>query len=136
MNVDIIIQAPPGGAGSLIRLLRSLSRADFTSLPIPHLTIELPHKVDLATTKFLEKFQWPPRRIGSPSHVNQLSLRRRISRQTMREEESAVRFLESFWPANPHDSHVLVLAPNAEVSPQFMHCKSSFAYTPLPSNGF
>lgn len=123
MNIDILIQAPPGGSGSLIRLLRSLSGADFTSLAIPHLTIELPHKIDPATSKFLETFQWPPAHVNNPSHSRQLSLRRRIPRQSLSEEESSIRFLEAFWPTNPRDSHVLVLSPQAELSPQFFHCK-------------
>lgn len=47
-----------------------------------------------------------------------------MARWTLSEEDSSVRFLESFWPANPRDSHVLVLSPQTELSPQFYHCKS------------
>lgn len=35
--------------------------------------------------------------------------------------------LESFWPLDPVNSHVLVLSPNAEVTPQFFHCKRKLA---------
>jgi hypothetical protein len=54
-----------------------------------------------------------------------LSLRHRIPRQKLTEEESSVRFLESFWPQKPEFSHVLVLSPNTEVSREFFHCKAA-----------
>jgi hypothetical protein len=123
VTVDILIQALPGASGSLIRLLKSLSAADFTACSIPHLTIELPHDVDGPTTRYLEKFQWPPAHIDNPSNVRQLTLRHRIPTSRMTEEESSVRFLESFWPADPVNSHVLVLSPQTELSPRFYHCK-------------
>jgi hypothetical protein len=119
----VLIQATQGASGSLIRLLRSLSAADFTSCSIPHLTIELPHDIDTPTVKFLETFQWPPSHVKNRQHVRQLSLRHRIPRARLTEEESSVRFLESFWPADPKNSHVLVLSPQAELSPWFYHCK-------------
>ena len=79
--------------------------------------------MDHATAEFLKTFQWPPGRAEMPSHPRQLSLRHRIPRSSVTEEESAVRFLESFWPSNPKYSHVLVLSPQAQLSPQFFHCK-------------
>lgn len=118
-----MIHASPGVSGSLIRLLKSLSAADFSAGSVPHLTIELPHDVDRATAEFLKKFQWPPGRSHMPSRPRQLTLKRRISRSRLAEEESSVRFLESFWPASPKYSHVLVLTPQAQLSPQFFHCK-------------
>jgi len=36
-------------------------------------------------------------------------------------EENSIRFLEAFWPADPSASHVLVLSPQAELSPLFFH---------------
>ncbi|KAL1862585.1 hypothetical protein VTK73DRAFT_6748 [Phialemonium thermophilum] len=120
-SVDILVHAPPSGSGSLIRLLRSLSRADFTASAVPHLTIELPYDIDMPTAKFLQSFKWPPAQVHNPTHANQLSLRHRIPREGLTEEESSVRLLESFWPAVARDSHVLVLSPQAEVSPQFFH---------------
>ncbi|KAB5532636.1 hypothetical protein GE09DRAFT_371859 [Coniochaeta sp. 2T2.1] len=120
-HVDILIHASPGASGSLIRLLKSLSAADYTSCAIPHLTIELPHDVEAPTQEFLRTFQWPPARAENPSNAKQLSLRHRIARWALNEEESSIRFLESFWPANPDDSHVLVLSPQTELSPQFYH---------------
>jgi len=122
-HVDILIHASPGASGNLIRLLKSLSAADYTSCAIPHLTIELPHDVDAPTQEFLKSFKWPPAHIDNPSNLNQLSLRHRIARWSLNEEESSIRFLESFWPAVPQDSHVLVLSPQLELSPQFYHCE-------------
>lgn len=122
-HIDILICANTGGSGSLIRLLRSLSMADYSSSSVPHVTIELPHDIDPPTKHFLESFEWPPVHAHGPPNAHYLSLRHRIPLHRVSEEESASRFLESFWPANPKDSHVLVLSPNVELSPQFFHCK-------------
>lgn len=119
VNVDIVVHAHDGASGSLIRLLKSLSVADYTACTVPHLTIELPEKIDPPTSQFLQNFQWPPRSASSPTNVNQLTLRHRIHRRGDSEEESSVRFLESFWPANPIFSHVLVLSPQVELSPHY-----------------
>ncbi|KAK0722178.1 hypothetical protein B0T26DRAFT_644426 [Lasiosphaeria miniovina] len=121
ISIDILIQASSGASGSLIRLLKSLAAADYSSGSVPHLTIELPHKVDPPTAKFLETFQWPPASVYNPTHAKQLTLRHRISSSGLTEEESSVRFVESFWPASPGHSHVLVLSPQAELSPRFFH---------------
>ncbi|KAI0022624.1 hypothetical protein F4780DRAFT_157532 [Xylariomycetidae sp. FL0641] len=118
-HIDILVHAEPGASGSLIRLLRSLSSADYTSGSMPHLTIELPHDIDPPTKKFLEDFKWPPEHIHNPANARLLSLRHRIPHQRMTEEESSVRFLESFWPAQPQNSHILVLSPQTELSPSF-----------------
>ncbi|KAK0672330.1 hypothetical protein QBC41DRAFT_30043 [Cercophora samala] len=121
ISIDILIHAPPGGSGSLIRLLQSLSAADFSAGPAPHLTIELPHDIDRATTEFLRDFSWPPSRTHNPFRVRQLTLRHRIPRSRLTEEESSVRLLESFWPVSPQYSHVLVLSPQVQLSPGFFH---------------
>lgn len=120
-HVNILIHASAGASGSLIRLLKSLSSADYSSNSLPHLTIELPHDVDPQTVKFLETFHWPPAHVDNPTNTKQLTIRRRIPRWSLKEEESSTRFLESFWPANPRQSHVLVLSPQTELSPQFFH---------------
>lgn len=125
MKIDILIHAAPGTAGNLIRLLKSLAASDFSGSAVPHLTIELPNKVDTATAKFLETFEWPPVKAFNPTHAKQLTLRHRISHAGVTEEESSVRFLESFWPSNERYSHVLVLSPQVELSPSFFHCKPS-----------
>ncbi|KAL0944659.1 uncharacterized protein CTRU02_202546 [Colletotrichum truncatum] len=121
ISVDILIQAPASGSGSLLRLLKSLSEADFTAFTIPHLTVELPQDIEPATAKFLETFHWPPPHVANPGRVQMLSLRHRIPRQRMTEEESSIRFLESFWPTTPRFSHILVLSPQAELGPGFFH---------------
>ncbi|KAM7206810.1 hypothetical protein V8F20_002516 [Naviculisporaceae sp. PSN 640] len=121
VRIDIVIHAPPDGAGNLMRLLKSLSAADYSACAIPHLTIELPNKLDPHTENFLENFQWPPALVGNPTGIRQFTLRHRISRSTMTEEESSIRLLESFWPVDPHYSHVLVLSPQAQLSPRFFH---------------
>ena len=118
-----MIQAPRGASGSLIRLLKSLSAADFTASSVPHLTIELPHQIDPPMATYLQTFEWPPSHVPNPSKIRQLSLRHRIPQHGVNEEESSFRFLESFWPTNSARSHVLVLSPQAEVSPDFFQCK-------------
>lgn len=89
----------------------------------PHLTIELPYEIEKDLEKTLAKFKWPSHRSGELPYPSMLSLRRRIPRKKMTEEESSARFLESFWPSEPSTTHVLTLAPHTEVSPQFFHCK-------------
>ncbi|KUI56891.1 hypothetical protein VP1G_04226 [Cytospora mali] len=121
VSVDIVVHAHAGASGSLIRLLKSLSAADYTSCVVPHLTIELPEEIDPPTGLFLQNFQWPPRSASGPKTANLLTLRHRILRRGDTEEESSVRFLESFWPANPIFSHVLVLSPQVELSPNYFH---------------
>lgn len=122
VRFDILIHAPPTGTGNLKRLLQSIARADLSGHAVPHLTVELPNPIEAPLEQFLARYQWPP---WSPDHrpmPPMLSLRRRISRQRLTEEESSVRFLESFWPTDPSHSHVLVLSANTEIAPQFFHC--------------
>ncbi|ERS97743.1 hypothetical protein HMPREF1624_05914 [Sporothrix schenckii ATCC 58251] len=121
ISIDILIHAYPGASGSLIRLLKSLSGADFGGGSVPHVTIELPQKIDPPTVEFLESFRWPPAGFADASDTKQLSLRHRIPKHGVSEEESSVRFLESFWPTHPQDSHVLVLSPQTELAPDFFH---------------
>ncbi|SPN98573.1 uncharacterized protein DNG_01619 [Cephalotrichum gorgonifer] len=121
IDIEIVIHAPPTGSGSLIRLLRSLGRADFSPFPTPRLTIELPQHTEPPFEKFLKTFSWPPRKGDQPSNLQMLSLRHRLPRRNMDEDASVARFLESTWPKSPEHSHVLVLAPNVELSPQFPH---------------
>lgn len=121
ISIDILIHAYPGASGSLIRLLKSLAKADFGGGSVPHVTIELPQKIDPPTEKYLETFQWPPAAFKDASGTRQLSLRHRIPRHGVSEEESSTRFLESFWPSHPQNSHVLVLSPQTELSREFFH---------------
>ena len=119
--VDILIHAPSESSGSLIRLLRSIEAADYFGARRPHLTIELPTDIDPPTRSFLEKIVWPPiDPLGSP-HASQVTLRHRIPRKSLTTEEASSTFLESFFPARPRDSHVLVLSPQVELSPLYYH---------------
>lgn len=121
VSINILIHAHTGASGSLVRLLKSLSAADFTSSALPHLTIELPERIDPPTAQFLANFRWPPENAQTPANINLLTLRHRILKHEATEEQSAVQFLESFWPANPRFAHVLVLSPQVELSPNFFH---------------
>lgn len=132
INIDILIPAASGG-GSLKRLLKSLKTADYLSSSPPHITIELPPDVDASTLKFLQNFQWPPAHSENGGHANHLSARHRILRKRLDEEESAIRFLESFWPAKPSTSHVLILSPDTELSPNYFdylrYCLLAYRYS-------
>ncbi|KAI6777957.1 uncharacterized protein J7T54_002950 [Emericellopsis cladophorae] len=121
ITIHILVQAPTSGAGNIMRLLTSLSQVDMAAMPVPHLTVDLPHKAEPQTEKFLADFRWPPR-TGANAHLpNMLSLHRRIPRTKLSAEESSVRFLESYWPKSKSHSYVLVLSPHTEVTPQFLH---------------
>lgn len=106
-------------SGSLIRLLDSLKHADFFSSAPPRLTIELPHNIDAPTRRYLEHFKWPPH--ADQTSGNLLAIHHRIPQHGLTAEENSIRFLEAFWPADPFTSHVLVLSPQAELSPLFFH---------------
>ncbi|UKZ73913.1 hypothetical protein TrVFT333_001567 [Trichoderma virens FT-333] len=121
VSFDILIHAPPHGTGNLKRLLRSLARADLAGVSPPHLTIELPTVIEQDLSNFLSGYEWPSKAPSAGPKPRLLSLRHRIPRQKLSEEESSVRFLESFWPTKPSHSHVLVLSPHTEVTSQFFH---------------
>ncbi len=115
--MDIVVHAQASASGSLIRLLNSLKKADFFSSAPPRLTIELPHNVDESSKRYIEQFKWPLD--GGQSTGSLLTLHHRIPQRGLTVEENSIRFLESFWPADPFTSHVLVLSPQADLSPLF-----------------
>ena len=117
----MLIQAPSGSSGSLVRLLKSIESADYFGTRRPHLTIELPAEIDTATWRYLENFVWPPVDSSGASHASQVSLRHRIPRRTLTEYEASARFVESFYPVRTEDSHVLLLSPQIELSPLYYH---------------
>ena len=119
--IDIIIQAPSASSGSVVRLLKSLEYADYFGFRRPHLTIELPETLDESTSRFLDYFTWPPIDWSGAPHASQLTLRHRISRKTASVEEASARLVEAFWPKRTLDSHVLLLSPQAELSPLYFH---------------
>ncbi|TVY67464.1 hypothetical protein LSUE1_G007397, partial [Lachnellula suecica] len=119
VSVDIVVHAQPSASGSLMRLLDSLKKADFFSSTPPRITIELPHQVDAPTKQYLERFKWPLD--GDQNTGSLLTLHHRIPQHGLTSEENSIRFLEAFWPADPYTSHVLLLSPQAELSPLFFH---------------
>ena len=54
--IDILIHVPPKTSGSLIRLLKTIQSADYFGIRYPHLTIELPPKIEPTTQRFLDNF--------------------------------------------------------------------------------
>ena len=119
--IEILIHAPADSSGSLVRLLRSLEKADYFGARYPHLTIELPAQLDKPTEDFLQTFLWPPFSFDPGQHTSQLTLRRRIPVDRLTSTEASVRMIESFYPSRITHSHVLLLSPQAELSPLFYH---------------
>jgi hypothetical protein len=112
-KVEILIQVPQDSS-SVIRLLKSIKSADYSGLNLPHITIELPARIDGSVQNFLRDFRWPP--TGDSSHI---SITRRVTSRPVDQEESTIRFLELFYPTDPGHSHVLLLSPQAELSSQY-----------------
>ena len=120
-TIDIVVQAPQKSSGSLIRLLKSLEHADYGAFLPPRLVLELPHKLEQDVMTFLDDFQWPPVKYQNHLPYQQLTLHRRIPERRLTDHEASTRFVESFYPYDTMDSHVLVLSPQAELSPTFFH---------------
>ena len=117
-TIDIVIQAPRGSSGRLIRLLQSLYNADYSGLKVPRLNIELPPDVEPGLQKYLSEFSWPPRRESS-LQPNLITLHHRIPSERMNSEQASLRFVESFYPTQPNDHHILLLSPQVEVSAMY-----------------
>ncbi|KAK5121513.1 hypothetical protein LTR85_005346 [Meristemomyces frigidus] len=123
-SIDILIHAPPDSSGSLLRLVKSLEGAEYAGLRIPRLTIELPTEIDHFAQEHLRHLDWPPVADTSPVKQSTLTLRHRIPTSRLSSEQASVRLLESFYPKVTEDYHVLVLSPQAELSPlylQYLH---------------
>lgn len=120
-NVDILVQVPSTSSGTVIKLLKSIRDADYTGMAPPHLTIELPANADGSMEAYLRDFSWPPRSSDSPLETNSITIRRRVADRNPTQENSVIRLLELFYPTKPSDAHVLVLAPNVELSPLYYH---------------
>lgn len=118
-TIDILVQVPPDSS-SVLHLLKSIKQADFGGLTLPRITLELPVDLDPTVKRSLENFKWPPHKTH-PLEGSQLVLRRRIASRHATQEEAAIRFLELFYPNNGENSHVLVLSPQAQLSPQYFH---------------
>ncbi|OTA38015.1 hypothetical protein BTJ68_02151 [Hortaea werneckii EXF-2000] len=119
-NIDILVHAAPGNSGSLLRFLRSLESAYYTGLRLPKLTIELPNDVEPAVQQYLALMDWPQGSGSSHEKQSALTLHHRISSSRQTPEQASIRFLESIFPKNPVDNHVLVLSPQAELSPMYL----------------
>ena len=116
LEIDILVHAQPESSGSLIRLLKSLTSADYLGLPHPKLTIELPASTDPSLVRFLQTFCWPP---DAEAPSDKLNLRRRIHPTRLTPTEASIRTVEAFFPPHTSTSHVLVLTAQAELSPSF-----------------
>ncbi|KAL1303553.1 hypothetical protein AAFC00_006923 [Neodothiora populina] len=122
-NINIVIHAPPHSSGSLLRLLESLKGAEYTGLPPPHLTIDLPTDIEPFARDRIRDMTWPPdpdHQSMSPRHTG-ITLHHRISSMKLTTESNAVRLLEAFYPADPAHSHVLLLSPQTDLSPLYYH---------------
>lgn len=64
---------------------------------------------------------WPPLDLSGASHASQITLRHRIPKRSFTAAEASSYLIESFYPARPLDSHVLVLSPQVELSPLYYH---------------
>ncbi|KAH9845378.1 hypothetical protein Tdes44962_MAKER06663 [Teratosphaeria destructans] len=119
-TIDILINAPAGSSGSLIRLISSLHSADYSGLRHPRLLIELPSDIEPSMQQKLEYLEWPPGYNPNPVKLSAQTLHHRIPNERLGSEQASVRFLEAWWPAKRYDNHVLVLSPQAELGPLFL----------------
>jgi hypothetical protein len=118
-TVDILVQVP-SESSSVLRLLKSIKDADYAGLRPPRLILELPAQLDESVKRHVENFKWPLHP-GSPLEANGLVVRRRIMNHRTTPEEAAIRFLELFYPTSISRSHVLLLSPEAQLSPLYYH---------------
>ncbi|CAO2654601.1 Nn.00g113340.m01.CDS01 [Neocucurbitaria sp. VM-36] len=118
-SMDILIQVPPDSS-SVLRLLKSIKDADYSGLKPARIILELPAELDESVKQYVENFRWPPHNIN-PQAGSSLIIRRRISNHRATQEDSAIRFLELFYPTSTVNSHVLLLSPQVQLSPQYLH---------------
>ncbi|KAJ4310307.1 hypothetical protein N0V94_008517 [Neodidymelliopsis sp. IMI 364377] len=118
-TIDILVQVP-AESSSVLHLLKSIKQADYSGFALPRITLELPTNLDPTVERSLENFNWPPHK-SHPLASSQLVLRRRIANHRATQEDAAIRFLELFYPNNVDNSHVLLLSPQAQLSPQYFH---------------
>jgi hypothetical protein len=116
ISIEIIIHAQTEASANVVRLLRSIKEADYAGWSLPRLTIELPARIDPFLTHFLSEFQWPPG--GYPSE-SKLVLRHRIDAKPISPAQASLRTIESYFPAVPNESHLLMLSPDVELSPGY-----------------
>lgn len=119
-NIDILVHAPQDSSGGLIRLIKSLERADYMGLKAPRLTVELPSNIEPFAARYLEFLDWPPVESAKQPKTSGLTLRHRIPAGRANSEQASLRFLEAFYPTSTYDNHVLILSTQAEVDPLFL----------------
>lgn len=119
VSINILIHAQPSGSGSILRLLHSLAKADYFGSTPPHISIELPHHVDEDLANQLQSFKWPPK--SSHASDSRLTTQKWIPSKAVSADESAIRFLEDFYPTDARNNHVLILSPQVELSPLYYH---------------
>jgi hypothetical protein len=118
-TVDILIQVP-SESSSVLRLLKSIKDADYGGLRPPRLILELPAMLDESVQRFIENLKWPLHP-ATPLEASALIVKRRVMNHRTTSEEAAIRFLELFYPTNPTSSHMLLLSPQAQLSPLYFH---------------
>ena len=116
VQIDILIHVPRDSSGGLPRLLRSIRDADYSGLAFPNIILELPPDVDPFIFDCLGAFRWPPHSSVADS---KLTLRHRVDSNLMTPAMASSRFVESFYPARPGHSHVVVLSAAAELSSNY-----------------
>jgi hypothetical protein len=118
-TVDIMIQVP-SESSSVLRLLKSIKNADYSGLKPPRLILELPAHLDESVKRHVDNLKWPPHS-DHPLAPSGLVIKRRIMSHRATQEDAATRFLELFYPISNANSHVLLLSPEAQLSPLYYH---------------
>jgi hypothetical protein len=118
-TIDILIQVPQESS-SVMRLLKSIKDAEYGGLKPPRIILELPAKLDESVKRQVENFKWPLHP-ANPLEPSGLIIRRRINTHRATQEDAAIRFLELFYPTSTTNSHVLLLSPQAQLSPLYYH---------------
>ncbi|KAK6431326.1 hypothetical protein LTR95_012509 [Oleoguttula sp. CCFEE 5521] len=119
-RIDVLVHAPKGSSGSLVRMLKSFERADYEGLRTPRLTVELPSEIEPFAKSFLRDMRWPSDDESGSGSGSGLTLRHRIPTEHLSSEQASLRFLESFYPSDGN-SHVLVLSAQVELDRQYLH---------------
>lgn len=116
-QIDVLITPYRSSAGSLLRLLQSIQSAEYSGLPLPRITVEIPPDIDAFALRYLEFFRWPSEVPTTPS---KLILRKRLRKNGSSPSTSVIQTLESFYPPSYPMSHVLLLDPDVELSPDYL----------------
>ncbi|OQO05679.1 hypothetical protein B0A48_09772 [Cryoendolithus antarcticus] len=119
-RIEVLVHAPKGSSGSLVRMLKSFERADYEGLRTPRLTVELPSEIEPFAKRFLRDMRWPLEDEGGSQSGSGLMLRHRIPTEHLSSEQASLRFLESTYPSDGN-SHVLVLSAQVELDRQYLH---------------